>query len=131
VAGGVPKDPSGELGRLVPMRVQECEPPGLLASLVYIDLVDVGEEDAQRRLLAGVDQSGARPTTAPFSASSGERSGSPGQGPAVSNLPARNRNFSGRDELLEQLHASLQAESAAAVVPTDAVVALVLTRITP
>jgi TIR domain len=36
------KDPSGELGRLVPVRVQQCEPPGLLASLVYIDLVDAG-----------------------------------------------------------------------------------------
>ena len=45
----------------------------------------------------------------------------PGQGPAVSNLPARNRNFSGRGELLERLHASLRAESAAAVLPTAAV----------
>jgi tetratricopeptide (TPR) repeat protein len=115
------KDPSGELGRLVPVQVQECEPPGLLASRVYIDLVDVGEEEARRRLLAGVDQSGARPTIAPFPGAVGGAKRFPGQGPAVSNLPARNRNFSGRDELLEQLYASLQAESAAAVVPTGAV----------
>ena len=51
----------------------------------------------------------------------GRRVRFPGRGPAVSNLPARNRNFSGRDELLEQLHAELQAESAAAVVPVEAV----------
>jgi tetratricopeptide (TPR) repeat protein len=115
------KDPTGELGLLVPVRVQECAPPGLLASRVYVDLVDTDETTAKRLLLAGVDQSGARPTTAPFPGKAARGAKRfPGQGPAVSNLPARNRNFSGREELLEQLHASLQAESAAAVVSTGA-----------
>jgi len=112
------KDPTGELGLLLPVRVQECTPPGLLASRVYIDLADTDEDEAQRRLLAGVDQSGARPTTAPFPGTAGRMKRFPGQGPAVSNLPARNRHFSGREELLKDLHASLQAESRAAVVPT-------------
>jgi tetratricopeptide (TPR) repeat protein len=119
------KDPTGEAGLLVPVRVQPCAPPGLLASRVYIDLVDTDEEEARRRLLTGVDQSGARPTTAPFpGAATGapERATRfPGRGPDVSNLPPRNRNFSGRGDLLEELHASLQAESAAAVLPTGAV----------
>jgi hypothetical protein len=115
------KDPSGERGLLVPVRVEACQPPGMLASRVYIDLVDIAEEEAQRRLLAGVDLSGARPTTAPFPGAAKAATRFPGQGPAVSNLPARNRNFAGRSELLEQLHASLQVESAAAVVPTGAV----------
>jgi hypothetical protein len=44
----------------------------------------------------------------------------PGQGSEVSNLPARNPNFSGRGDLLEELHASLEAGSAAAVVSTGA-----------
>jgi tetratricopeptide (TPR) repeat protein len=113
------KDPTGERGLLVPVRVQACEPPGLLASRVYVDLVDVGEEEARQRLLSGVDQSGARPTSAPFPGAAAKRF--PGQGPAISNLPARNRNFSGRGELLENLHASLLAEAAAVVVPTGAV----------
>jgi hypothetical protein len=112
------KDPTRELGLLVPVRVQPCAPPGLLASRVYIDLVDTDEAEAQRRLLAGVDQSGARPTTAPFPGVGAKRF--PGQGPAVSNLPARNPNFSGRSDLLEELHARLQAGSAAAVVPRGA-----------
>jgi tetratricopeptide (TPR) repeat protein len=115
------KDPTGELGLLVPVRVQECQPPGLLASRVYVDLVDTDEATAKRLLLAGVGESGARPTSAPFpgmAARGAKRF--PGQGPAVSNVPARNRNFSGRDELLEQLNASLQAGSAAAVVPRGA-----------
>jgi TIR domain len=118
-------DPTGEQGLLVPVRVQECQPPGLLASRIYIDLVDTDEATAKRLLLTGVDQSGARPTTAPFPGGpSGTAAGPrrfPGQGPEVSNLPARNRNFSGRGGLLEQLHAGLQAEASAAVVPTGAV----------
>jgi hypothetical protein len=69
---------------------------------VYIDLVDTDEEEARRRLLAGVDKSGARPTKVPFpgmAARGAKRF--PGQGPEISNLPARNRNFSDRVELLE------------------------------
>jgi hypothetical protein len=116
------KDPTGELGLLVPVRVQECAPPGLLASRVYIDLVDTDEEEAQRRLLAGVDQSGARPTLAAFPGTTARGAKRfPGQGPAISNLPARNRNFSGRDKLLKELSTGLQAESRAALVPTGAV----------
>jgi len=115
------KDPTGELGLLVPVRVQPCEPPGLLASRVYIDLVDADEATAKRLLLDGVGELGARPTIAPFPGVARGAKRFPGQGPAVSNLPARNRHFSGRGDLLEQLHAGLQAESAAAVVPTGAV----------
>jgi tetratricopeptide (TPR) repeat protein len=115
------KDPTGEAGLLVPVRVQECAPPGLLASRVYVDLVDTDEPTARRLLLAGVGEAGARPTSAPFPGAARAAKRFPGQGPAVSNLPARNRNFSGRGELLEDLHASLLAESAAAVVPTGAV----------
>jgi tetratricopeptide (TPR) repeat protein len=121
------KDPTGEAGLLVPVRVQPCEPPGLLASRVYIDLVDTDEDEARRRLLAGVDQSGARPTTVPFPGTAAGGPGAPGakpfpgQGPEITNLPARNRNFSGRGGLLEELHASLQAESVAAVLPIGAV----------
>jgi tetratricopeptide (TPR) repeat protein len=121
------KDPTGEEGLLVPVRVQECQPPGLLASRVYVDLVDTDEATAKQLLLAGVDQSGARPTTAPFPGTGAAGPSAPGvkrfpgQGPAISNLPARNPSFSGRGELLEKLYATLQAESAAAVVPTGAV----------
>jgi tetratricopeptide (TPR) repeat protein len=115
------KDPTGEEGLLVPVRVQECQPPGLLASRVYVDLVDTDEPTAKRRLLAGVDQSGARPTTAPFPGTARRAKRFPGQGPEVSNLPARNPNFSGRSDLLQELHASLEAGSAATVVPMGAV----------
>jgi TIR domain len=119
------KDPSGELGLLVPVRVQPCDPPGLLASRVYVDLVDVDAATARNRLLAGVAPQGHRPATAPYPGRpSGTADGPrrfPGLGPQVSNLAARNQNFAGRAELLDQLHARLLAGSAAAVLPTEAV----------
>lgn len=119
------RDPSGELGLLVPVRVQPCEPPGLLASRVYIDLVDIDEVTARRRLLEGVGSAPVRPTFAVFpggrGAAGARRERFPGLGPGISNLPARNRNFSGRGDLLESVHSSLQVGSAAAVVAAGAV----------
>ena len=125
------EDPSGEWGRLVPVRVQPCKPQGLLASRVYIDLVDLDEASARERLLAGV-KPGERPGRVVFPGRSraavpegGGGGGGwprfPGLGPEVSNLPPRNRHFSGRGGLLLRLHADLQADAAAAVLPVGAV----------
>jgi tetratricopeptide (TPR) repeat protein len=119
------RDPTGERGLLVPVRVQPCELLGLLASRVYIDLVDVDEAIARERLLEGVATAGAHPTSAGFPG--GPRSSAeaakrfPGAGPEVSNLPARNPRFIGRGEDLARLHADLLAGSAAGVVPVQAV----------
>src|SRR5664279_1786574 len=120
------KDPSGELELLVPVRVQACEPPGLLKTRVYVDLVDADEVTCLRRLLDAVNKNRVRPTTASFPGSAivtvTRLSGRfPGAGPAVSNLPVRNRNFSGRADVLDRLHADLRARSAASVVPSEAV----------
>ena len=41
-------DPTGRDGRLVGVRVGECQPPGLLAAVVHIDLVDLDEPGAAR-----------------------------------------------------------------------------------
>jgi tetratricopeptide (TPR) repeat protein len=55
------KDPTGEKGLLLPVRVQPCEPPGLLASRVYIDLVDRNAVEAKKELLVGVRMENAPP----------------------------------------------------------------------
>jgi len=76
VQGG---DPAGLLRNLVPVMVDRCAPPGLLGSVVYIDLSspELGVEAAQELLLAGVG--GARtgrskPAVAPpFPRSEGPR----------------------------------------------------------
>jgi TIR domain len=124
------RDPTGELGLLVPVRVQPGDPPGLLASRVYIDLVGVDEATARQRLLDGLSTAGSRPTSAVYpgapaaSADGGGEAGRarfPGAGPSVSNLPARNSHFAGRDDLLQRLYADLEERSAAAVLPVGAV----------
>lgn len=59
------KDPTGERGLLVPVRISEFQPPGLLATRVYIDLVGMSVDDAKDALLRGLAQRGARPTREP------------------------------------------------------------------
>lgn len=41
-------------GKLIPVRVEQCELPPLLAEIVYIDLVGKDEQAARKALLAGV-----------------------------------------------------------------------------
>ncbi len=47
-------DPTNENRTLVPVRVRECTPPGLLRPIVYIDLVGLPVDAAQAKFLAGV-----------------------------------------------------------------------------
>lgn len=58
-------DPTGEGGVLLPIRVAECEPPGLLKTRVFVDLVGLDERAAQAALLAGVHDRRAKPTSEP------------------------------------------------------------------
>ena len=60
------KDPSGESELLVPVRVQPCDPTGLLKTRVYVDLVDADEPTCLKRLLDAVNKNRVRPTFAPF-----------------------------------------------------------------
>ena len=58
-------DPRGTHRKLVPVRVSECKPTGLLTSMVFVDLVGKGEVDARQELLAGVREGRAKPSHAP------------------------------------------------------------------
>ena len=55
-------DPDGEKGRLVPVRVVDFAPEGLLATRIYIDLVGKDRQTARSELLDGVK---GRPATVP------------------------------------------------------------------
>ncbi len=58
-------DPTGQDGKLVPVRVRECAPRGLLSQIVYIDLVGLAEETARETLRAGVQKGRAKPPVRP------------------------------------------------------------------
>jgi TIR domain-containing protein len=59
------RDPAGQAGTLLPVKVESCDLEGLLGPIVHIDLVGVDEEEARHRLLEGVAQTRAKPSTAP------------------------------------------------------------------
>ena len=59
------RDPAGQAGTLLPVKVESCDLEGLLRPIVHIDLVGVDEEEARHRLLEGVAQTRAKPSTAP------------------------------------------------------------------
>jgi tetratricopeptide (TPR) repeat protein len=121
-------DPDGEKGLLVPVRVAEFAPKGLLATRIYIDLVGKDRHTARTALLDGLKgQAAAVPTEEPEF---------PGQPPAAieafepareeprfpSGLPGiwnvpflRNPAFTGRDDVLEELAAGRGGGSATAI----------------
>jgi hypothetical protein len=52
------EDPSGELRRLIPIRVRNCKPSGLLRTRIYIDLVNLTKDEARNKLLVGLHPDG-------------------------------------------------------------------------
>lgn len=48
------KDPIGQNRTLIPIRVRECEPGGLLRPIVYIDVVGLGENQAKEKVLTEI-----------------------------------------------------------------------------
>jgi tetratricopeptide (TPR) repeat protein len=112
-------DPTGERGLLVPIRVADCQPPGLLRDLIYIDLVGLEEAEAAARLRRGVDRGRVRPTgRLPFPGGPEKSAAAsfPGRRPAIFQVPPRNPHFTGRHELLHALRQQLADTSAGVVV---------------
>ncbi len=61
-------DPAAAERRLVPVRIEDCQPGGLLRGIVYIDLAGLGEAQARARLrerITGTLRGRSKPTTAP------------------------------------------------------------------
>jgi tetratricopeptide (TPR) repeat protein len=124
------QDPTGEHGLLLPVRVRECEPTGLLPQIVYIDLLNVDEATAKDRLLAGVNRSRAKPSKPPqFPGTKPGQSDAapqappyPGTLPHIWNLTHQpNPNFTGRAELLAKLEQALRSGQPAALTQPQAI----------
>jgi hypothetical protein len=72
------KDPSGERELLLPVRISQVEPPGLLTTRIYVDLVDQDTPGARRALLAAARGARAsQPKRRSSPAAAGRRSAPP------------------------------------------------------
>jgi hypothetical protein len=62
------QDPQGAARRLIPVRVEDFEAPGLLHGIVPVDLFGLDDDEAQARLVQKIDQAiegRAKPATVP------------------------------------------------------------------
>jgi len=82
-AAAFAKDPTSTRGSLLPVKVRECEPVGLLGTIVHIDLVGLPEDIARSRLLAGLAATRSKPGVSPRYPSSGVSAVFPLPGPAA------------------------------------------------
>jgi hypothetical protein len=68
------QDPTGEKRKLIPVRIDACSPTGLLSQIIYIDLVGLGEQEAERALVDGLKPSGKPPQPPAFPGQAGNSS---------------------------------------------------------
>jgi hypothetical protein len=109
-AAALVQDPTGSERKLIPVRVQPCDPEGLLKPIVYADLVGLDEAGARAQLLSAVGSERPKPATVPFPPGASRkqfpgRAVQPAARPAVQPPPARNPHPEPPDQLL--LYATL------------------------
>ena len=109
------QDPTGEKRILIPIRVAECSLVGLLADIVYVDIVGLEEDEAKRRLLATAEQQRRKPRKEPPYPVSTQKPIFPSGKTHVSRVPRANHNFTGREDLLTQLQEILSETGQASV----------------
>ena len=117
-AAAFASDPTGERRTMVPIRVQSCQLTGLLRSRVCLDLVDKDEGAARQALLDGLRPGRLKPAARPHIPGHRQNAAPDFPGAAVFCAPLRNSTFTGRDQLLIDLDATLASGTHTALVQT-------------
>jgi tetratricopeptide (TPR) repeat protein len=127
------QDPTSIHHRLLPVRVRRCKPDGMLANIVYIDLVGHNRETARKLLLDGVKTERTKPQVEPpFPGEAipkgpatrlGPEPPFPGlAAPSPWNVPAgRNPFFTGQESILSELHRRLNSGRSMALTQPQAI----------
>ncbi|NKE58605.1 tetratricopeptide repeat protein [Lentzea sp. PSKA42] len=113
-------DPAGGDRKLLVLRVEDCERPSLLGSVVSEDLFGLDEVAARTRLhrvVRGALTGRLKPPEPPAfpGRAAATKPSFPGTLPAVWNVPPRNPNFTGRAESLERMREALRSSKTIAV----------------
>ncbi|MBE9067532.1 SAVED domain-containing protein [Leptolyngbya cf. ectocarpi LEGE 11479] len=64
-AAALAQDPTSQVRKLIPVRIEDCTPQGLLAPIVYVDIFNCSEAEAQQRILAGMQDERMKPAQRP------------------------------------------------------------------
>ncbi|KAA6466187.1 MULTISPECIES: toll/interleukin-1 receptor domain-containing protein [Bacillus cereus group] len=59
------QDPTGQIQKLIPVRIEDIKLTGLLQPIVYIDLVEKEEDEVRKLILEGVQTGRRKPKTPP------------------------------------------------------------------
>ena len=103
----VSQDPTGRLGVLLPVRVDDVVVEGIFRTVTWIDVSGKNAESARQALLEGVKRERIKPAQTP-GFPEGERPRFPGALPPVWRVPYdRNPAFSGRDTSLSEMREAL------------------------
>ncbi|MDJ0707627.1 MAG: toll/interleukin-1 receptor domain-containing protein [Leptolyngbyaceae cyanobacterium MO_188.B28] len=127
-AAAFAEDAKSQDRKLIPIRVQDCQPSGLLKSIVYVDLIGLEEESARQTISNALPER-LKPDSAPAFPKTQNPAKREGQ-PEFPNAPAsrpwnvpyeRNPFFTGREEVLQTLHQQLSQEGKAALSQTQVI----------
>jgi hypothetical protein len=114
------KDPSGDYGLLLPVRVSDIEPPGLLKTRIYVDLVGKDANSARATLLAAARGVRGKPTSEPkFPGMHGQSRGHGTEAPQFPGEPASQTPTKSRDDLRDDLTLRRSGRPPQSVLPPE------------
>ncbi|MBE9178805.1 tetratricopeptide repeat protein [Oculatella sp. LEGE 06141] len=112
-------DPQGLQRKLIPIRVEECTPEGLLKPIVYVDLVGRSEAEAQQDILSALKDRAKPAQKTIFPGDAKPADSNPIAFPTEPNVWAvphdRNPFFTGRDAVLQDIQETFAKSRTAAL----------------